>query len=31
LIWPSVAVSIALLVSGLFVFKRLEDTFADVI
>ena len=31
LIWPSVAVSIALLISGLFVFKRLEDTFADVI
>ncbi len=31
LIWPSVGVAIALLVSGLFVFKRLEETFADVI
>ena len=31
LVWPSVAVSVVLLVSGLFFFKRMEDTFADVI
>jgi lipopolysaccharide transport system permease protein len=31
LIWPSVALAVALLVSGLFFFKRMEDTFADVI
>jgi lipopolysaccharide transport system permease protein len=29
--WPSVAVAAALLVSGLFFFRRMEDTFADVI
>jgi lipopolysaccharide transport system permease protein len=31
MIWPSVALAAALLVSGLFFFKRMEDTFADVI
>jgi lipopolysaccharide transport system permease protein len=31
LIWPSVAVMAALFASGLFFFKRMEDTFADVI
>ena len=31
LIWPSVVVAAVLLVSGLFFFKRMEDTFADVI
>jgi lipopolysaccharide transport system permease protein len=31
LVWPSVIVAAALLVSGLFFFKRMEGTFADVI
>jgi lipopolysaccharide transport system permease protein len=31
LVWPSIAVSAALLVSGVFFFKRMEDSFADVI
>lgn len=31
LVWPSAVVAAALLVSGLFFFKRMEDTFADVI
>jgi lipopolysaccharide transport system permease protein len=31
LVWPSVVVAAALLVSGLFFFKRMESTFADVI
>jgi lipopolysaccharide transport system permease protein len=31
LVWPSVVVASVLLVSGLFFFKRMEDTFADVI
>jgi lipopolysaccharide transport system permease protein len=31
LIWPSVGVAVVLLVSGLFFFKRMEDSFADVI
>ena len=31
LIWPSVVVAALLLLSGLFFFKRMEDTFADVI
>jgi len=31
LIWASVGVAVALLASGLFFFKRMEDTFADVI
>jgi lipopolysaccharide transport system permease protein len=31
LIWPSVLVAVGLLVGGLFFFKRMEDTFADVI
>ncbi len=31
LLWPSVAVAAALFLSGLFFFKRMEETFADVI
>lgn len=31
LLWPSVVVAAALFLSGLFFFKRMEETFADVI
>jgi len=31
IVWPSVAVAVALLVSGVVFFKRFEDSFADVV
>ena len=31
MLWPSVAVAALLLVSGTFYFKKMEDSFADVI
>jgi lipopolysaccharide transport system permease protein len=31
LVWPSAIVTVAVLVGGLFFFKRMEDSFADVV